>query len=121
MLYSPDTNSRVKYLSPQRKKVFEAYRKRLSDADYEAICDTLIQRFHEKDIDTSSWIPGNDWSGTVYEPIHHACGGNIGESGKFFGILLFKLLMEYEGAAWSFGRYAAKGMTYFRIDDPFDR
>jgi len=96
---------------------------RLSSAEYDAICDALIQHFQDKEVDTSSWIPGNDWTGTVYEPIHNACNGNIEESGKLFGLILFDLLMNYEGIVWGFLKaekdgIPLKGPTYFRIDNP---
>ena len=44
-------------------------RKALDQVDSEAfdnIDHELTSRFNEREIDTSSWIPGNDWTGTVY-------------------------------------------------------
>jgi hypothetical protein len=63
---------------------------------------------------------------TVYEPIYHACGDNQEEAGKFFGQILFDLLMNIEDTVWGFGKYEKngvpiKGITYFILPDPPER
>jgi len=123
MLYAVSTGTYVESLSPQRKRQFDALMERLSSSEYDAICDALIRHFQDKEVDTSSWIPGNNWTGTVYEPIHNACNGSIEESGKFFGLILFDLLMKYEDVVWGFLKAEKdgaplRGTTYFRIDNP---
>jgi hypothetical protein len=73
-------------------------------------------------VDTSSWIPGADWTGTVFQPIYEACGEDENAAALFFGLLVWQVVMDREDC-WSFGRYEKegipiRGMTYFRIDCP---
>ena len=68
-------------------------------------------------------LPGHDWTGTVYEPIYEACGRNVSQSGLFFGIIVFNLLMNRDDKVWGFGRFEKDGkqiasMTYFVIHNP---
>ena len=121
MLYSVDTGKYVKKLP--HKKEFDRWMKNLSASDYQNVIDALNQKVDLSDINTSSWIPGNDWTGTVYEPLYHACGNNKDASGLFFGLILFDLLMRREDAVWGFGRYEKdgipiRGTTYFLLNNP---
>jgi hypothetical protein len=86
------------------------------------ICHELDQRFDTQDVDTSSWIPGADWSGTVFEPLYLACGQDEVAAGLFFGLIVWHVVMDRDDC-WSFGRYEKggipiRGMTYFRINCP---
>lgn len=124
MLYSIDGNKYIETLP--HKQQFDSWMKNLSTQDYSKIVDTLNDRVDRSDINTSSWIPGSDWSGTVYEPIYHACGDNKEVSGLFFGLILFKILMERQDAVWGFGRYEnngipIRGTTYFILHNPPQR
>ena len=93
------------------------------DADaYQSICRDLNARFDEREVDTSSWIPGSDWSNTPFQPIYRACEEDETAAGLFFGLLVWKVVMDRDDC-WSFGRYEKdgvpiRGMTYFRIDCP---
>jgi hypothetical protein len=121
MLYSIDTGKYVEKLP--HKKEFDRWMKNLSASDYQNVIDALNQKVDLSDINTSSWIPGNDWTGTVYEPLYHACGNNKDASGLFFGLILFDLLMRREDAVWGFGRYEKdgipiRGTTYFLLNNP---
>lgn len=101
---------------------FRIWRSRLTDQQYEAIVEELNSRIQGKEVETSSWIPGADWTGTVFEPIYYqACAQDFDASRKFFGIIVWKVFMDHP-ERWSFGRYDVdgipiKGMTYFRIGD----
>ncbi|WP_427113842.1 hypothetical protein [Megasphaera sueciensis] len=124
MLYSVDSGKYVTRMPHNRE--FNAWRKKLNSIDYDNIKKALIKQITENDINTSSWMPGSDWTGTVYEAIYHACGDNVEEAGKFFGLILFDILMDYEGIVWGFGRYEKdgipiRGMTYFILDNPPNR
>lgn len=88
MLYSIDTGKYVEKLP--HKNDFDQWMKNLSATDYQKIAIALNAKVDMSDINTSSWIPGNDWTGTIYEPLYHACGNNKEASGKFFGLILFK-------------------------------
>jgi len=121
MLYAVDTGKYVKKLP--HKKEFDRWMKNLSPSDYENVIDTLSKKVDMSDINTSSWIPGNDWTGTVYEPLYRACGNNKDASGLFFGLILFDLLMRSKDAVWGFGRYEKdgvpiRGITYFLLNNP---
>ena len=121
MLYSVDTQRYVKTLPHQ--KDFDVWRKRLTETEYQDVCDEITKHFDESEVNTSSWIPGHDWSGTPYGPLFRACNNNKESSGLFFGQIVFKLLMERPDAVWGFGRYEKdgmpiKGITYFLIPNP---
>lgn len=89
--------------------------------DLEAIRGALDARIEEDEIHTSSWIPGADWTGSVYEPIYEkACARNQEAAALAFGLILWVVIMDRPDA-WSFGRYEKddvpiEGMTYFRIN-----
>ena len=121
MLYSIDSGKYVDTLP--HKKDFDRWMRNLSADDYEKIQETLNKQIQLNDINTSSWIPGNDWTGTVYQPIYHACGNSKEASGLFFGLILFNLLMNRADAVWGFGRFEKdgvpiRGTTYFIINNP---
>ena len=87
---------------------------------YDRICGELNSRFDDREVDTSSWIPGSDWTETPFDPIYWAAGQDETAAGLFFGLLVWDVVMK-RGDCWSFGRYEKdgmpiKGMTYFRID-----
>lgn len=121
MLYSIDTG---KYItSVPHKSDFDKWMKKLSAADYQAIADVLNDKIDESDINTAGWLPGHDWTGTVFQPIYEACGQNQTLSGMFFGLIVFDLLMKREDKTWGFGRFEKDGkqiasMTYFALQNP---
>lgn len=126
MLYSvPDLTAitEVPHLS-----AYQRWREQLNRIDPDAfrrIHEWLDSRFDENEVDTSSWIPGADWRGTVFQPIYDACGEDLDTAALFFGLLVWQAVMDREDC-WSFGRYEKesvpiRGMTYFRIDSPRPR
>jgi hypothetical protein len=89
---------------------------------YRQIHDELDTRFNGREVDTSSWVPGSNWTGTVFQPIYDACRQDEVAAGRFFGLLVWQVVMDREDC-WSFGRYEKDGipitgMTYFHIDCP---
>jgi hypothetical protein len=104
---------------------YERWRVALDRIDphaYGRIHDWLDSRCDAREVDTSSWIPGADWTGTVFEPIYYACGENPDVAALFFGLLVWQVVMDRDDC-WSFGRYEKegtpiRGITYFRIDCP---
>lgn len=121
MLYSIESGKYVKTI-PHRRD-YDRWRRGLDDKEYQAIYNELRSRISGSEIETSSWIPGSDWSGTVYQPIYEkACALDGEASAKFFGLILWQVVMEHE-ATWSFGRYKLgnvpiEGLTYFRLTSP---
>ena len=121
MLYSIDTLQPITNIP--HKQEFDIWRSRLSDEEYNNIVIDLNSRISEDEVHTSSWMPGAEWKGTVFNPIYEkACRGDVELSGKCFGLILW-IVMMHRDEAWSFGRYEKdgipiEGMTYFRIHLP---
>ncbi len=120
MLYSVDSGKYVKIMP--HKKEFTAWMKKLSSSDYRAIIDELNSCIDGNDINTSSWMPGNDWNGTVFQPIYHACNDDDVSAGLFFGLILFDLMIKRDDV-WGLGRYEKegipiRGITYYLLKNP---
>ena len=120
MLFSFDKNEYVTKMP--HKKEYDRWRKNLSDADYRKTVDEINRMADESDVNTAGWMPGSDWSGTVYEPLYDACNCNKVQAGLFFGLIVFEALMN-RSDTWGFGRYEKDGipirsMTYFRVENP---
>ncbi|MFW6016750.1 MAG: hypothetical protein ACOCRK_09960 [bacterium] len=119
MLYSLKTNSYIKEIP--YKKEFDVWKSRLTEEQYNSIVDELNNRIDNDEIHTSSWIPGSDWRGTVFQPIYeNACNKNVEAAAKFFGLILYQVIIDRE-EVWSFGHYdkdgvPIKGLTYFKLD-----
>lgn len=121
MLYSIDQDCYIDHIPYEND--YKRWRSRLTDAEYEAIAAELESRIEGGEIHTSSWIPGDDWTGTVYDPIYQkACNRDPIASGKCFGLFLWVVLKNHSDV-WGFGRYEKdgipiRGLTYFKIDNP---
>ena len=73
----------------------------------------------QKDILTTSWIPGRDWTGTPYAIIYRIARGDEILAARYFGLIVWVVIME-RPECWAFGRYEIKGrpiegLTYFRV------
>jgi hypothetical protein len=103
------------------KKFFDASKQWLSDDEYQAMVDELNRIIQEKldnkeQVVVSSFIPGSDWSDTVWDPIYtKACGSDFDHAAQFFGLLVCQVLIDRE-ETWYFIKQevAARGMIYFR-------
>ena len=99
---------------------YETWTNRLTKYEFKDIKDDLNSRVSEADVHTSSWMPGRDWSGTVFQPIYdRACGQHEESAAKCFGLILWEVMMKRD-KAWCFGRYEKdgvpiEGLTYFRV------
>jgi len=119
MLYSIESNEEIKEIPHQ--KDYLRWKAGLSESEHQAIIDELSDRIHGTEVQTSSWIPGDDWSGTVYDPIYFsACNQDPVASAKFFGLLVWEAMLKDE-SYWAFGRYEKdgiqiEGLTYFKVD-----
>ena len=118
MLINIDTGKPITKIP--HKKSFEAWRKQISNEDYQAVVDELNKRIDENpEVHTAGWIPGHDWTGTVFYPIYLACKKDTISAALFFGIIVFIMFMD-RPEQWSLGRYKVNdqdiaSMTYFRI------
>lgn len=119
MLWSFDRDALVEDLPHEQE--FNFWRGKLSDADYERVVEAINEAIGDDEVSTAGWIPGHDWTGTPYEPLYYACGKNTEQAGRFFGLIVFKLLMDRQDRAWGFGLYEKGGvpitsMTYFVVN-----
>jgi len=124
MLYNIDTKLYMDFIPYEEE--FNIWRNRLTEGEYNKIFDELNTRIEGDEIHTSSWIPGSDWAGTVFEPIYErACQQNMDSSAKFFGLILWEVIRSRDDV-WSYGRYEKngfpiKGLTYFKLLIPPER
>lgn len=94
---------------------------RLSQAELEAIMTTLNGMIDGTEIQTAGWMPGNDWTGTVFEPIFEkAAARNYELAGKHFGLIVWMTFKERPDR-WASGKFEKGGVpipsrTYFRVD-----
>lgn len=92
---------------------------RLTQQELDAIEDELNRRIDGDRIHTAGWMPGSDWTGTVFQPIYKkACKANYERAAMIFGLIVFKVFMD-RPETWVFGRFEKDGqdigsITYFR-------
>lgn len=103
MLYSIDKGRYMDFIPYEEE--FRIWRRRLTDEQYHRIYEDLNQRIASNEIHTSSWMPGSDWSQTVFDPIYNvACQCNEEAAAKFFGLILWVVVKDRPDV-WSYGRY----------------
>jgi hypothetical protein len=69
MLIDPATQKRITTIP--HLSAYRAWCSKLSSGELQAIKEELNARIDGSDIHTSSWMPGADWTGTVFDPILH--------------------------------------------------
>ena len=108
-------------------KDFERRRARLSEDDFDAVVDALTKQLDSVPVGKStsvSWIPGSDWTGTVFMPIYtHACGRNFEAAALFLGSLMKWVVIHHPSNWRSVKQPKAKGdpegietTLYWRVD-----
>lgn len=121
------------YSVPELKRIddiphaddYRRWRGELDQVDpvaYRRITAELNTRFDNREVDTSSWIPGADWRNTPFQTLYEACHQDQTAAALFFGLIVWQVVLDRDDC-WSFGRYEKggipiRGMTYFRIDCP---
>ena len=100
------------------KRDYDAWRARISDGDYDRAVEAIREYMADKDVFTSSYIPGPDWTDTPYQPLYHACGQSVQQSGFFFGLIVWIIVMN-DDETWLFKPSDKEaddplGMTYWR-------
>ncbi len=114
---SGKTLTRVPYQSD-----FDTLRGRLSSEEFDVMVSRVNELIDEAggEIATAGWLPGNDWTGTVFEPIYtKATREDFDRSAMFFGQVVWYTIMR-RPEAWGSGRYDLDGKTigsrtYFRL------
>ena len=118
MLFDIDKGQKIKSI-PHRDE-YKTWKNRLTTKEFWAIFDELDSRVSADEVHTSSWMPGRDWRGTVFQPIYdRACGQHERSAAKCFGLILWEVMMK-RSEAWSFGKFEKDGIqiegtTYFRV------
>ena len=118
-LYSID-NKLTPVASVPHHQAYLVWRNRLSSEQHRQIMEKLNSMIDSDEVHTSSWMPGHNWGGTVFEPIWEtACLRNEEAAAKCFGIMLWEVMMA-RPEDWSFGKFEKdnvqiEGMTYFKI------
>ena len=124
MLFAITSIGRRQIEEIPHREDFELWTRRLSNEQLQAIRDDLNRRVGGGEVHTSSWIPGSDWTDTVFQPIYEiASGYDPIAAARCFGLILWHVMM-IRPENWSFGRYEKdgvpiEGLTYFRIDCVF--
>jgi hypothetical protein len=114
-------NGKVIEDMPHRAQ-FDTLRRRLSDQEFRAIVTRIDELIDEAggEIATAGWLPGHDWTGTVFEPIYASAARlDYTLSALFFGQLVWYTVM-HRPERWASGKYQKDGVdigsrTYFRI------
>lgn len=120
MLIDLETGRTIDWIPFQ--KDFELIRERLAE-DFDVVVAEINRRIANSgdEIVTAGWLPGSDWTDTPFWPIYErAARRNQDLAGKFFGLLVWHVVMEHPGT-WASGRYEKNGRdigsrTYFRVD-----
>lgn len=118
MLYDIDCNP-IEHIP--HKEDYDRWRARLDNEAYSRIIATLHETMDKKgDYFCSSFIPGNDWTGTPYEPIYYAVDEDWDQARFFFGLLCWEAVQLHR-KSWSFGKYdfgrdRIYGITYFQVN-----
>ncbi|MGO8703782.1 MAG: hypothetical protein ACLQVA_08175 [Candidatus Brocadiia bacterium] len=102
----------------RRQKQFQIWKSRVNPAQYQAVVAAINDHCDTHPVFTSSFIPGSDWTDTVYEPLYEACQGDQEHAGWFFGLIVWETMIR-RPEKWYF-KPAEKdsedvlGMTYFK-------
>ena len=122
MIVRIQNRAAVRVTRQVHERRFRQLMRNLTPVAFQRISDAVNDFIDTKgrgEVVTSSWIPGANWNGTPYEPIHLAVGGNWHMARLFFGLIVWSVVMQ-RPETWSFGRYPKRqgdiiGMTYFQI------
>lgn len=120
MLIDIDRQRRINRVPYQRD--FDAVRRRVSEGEFEAMVARVNELINEAggEIATAGWLPGSDWTGTVFAPIYtKGTNRDFDRAAMFFGQLVWYAVMQ-RPEAWGSGRYQLDGKeigsrTYFRL------
>jgi hypothetical protein len=115
------TRKRITQVPFQEK--FAAWKKKLSPsevADIKAEINAKIEAAG-REIITTSWMPGSEWSGTPFYPIYQtATKRSVEQAAQCFGLFVWEVIME-RPEIWTSEHFEKdgepiKGRTYFRLD-----
>ncbi len=99
---------------------FKRYLSRLDPLEISAIRTMLASMIEGREIATAGWLPGSDWTGTVFQPIYEkASRRSYAQAAQCFGLFVWEAVMEHP-EDWTSGRFYKNGeeigsRTYFRV------
>lgn len=102
------------------REFYDACKSRLSDDEFNHMIIELNHivegNIENKDgVVVSSFIPGSDWSDTVWDPIYSkACLCDEEHSAQFFGLLVCQVLIDRDEKWYFLKQDIARGMIYFK-------
>ncbi len=103
MLIKKDLSNNIRTVTTlKNQQDFDNFMKKISAFDYQRIVKEINKYIDNNKKFAAAWIPGTDWTGTVYEPIAIACANNKTEAGYFFGLIVFDLLMNRRDKTWEY-------------------
>jgi hypothetical protein len=93
----------------ERGGTYKLLQARLSAQEIDGIRAALDQHIQGSRIETSSWIPGNDWRGTPYQAIYDkAANCSYDLSAMMFGIMVWEAFERHEDD-WYTSRFSMGG------------
>lgn len=98
---------------------YKRYMSALTPQEIAEIKGHLNSMIEGTEIQTAGWMPGRDWTGTVFEPIYFKAANQSYEgAAKCFGLMVWNVFMERQ-EDWTSGRFEKDGepiasRTYFR-------
>lgn len=97
MLYSID-GKQITEIPRRRREQYSIWLTNLANSDYQAVREAInayVDAVPQDKPFVSSFIPGRDWTGTVYEPLYFACGQSEEQSGWFFGLIVWQVMINH--------------------------
>ena len=97
---------------------YRDFMSRMTSEEIAAIRARLNDMIDGDEIHTAGWMPGSDWTGTVYEPIYFkAARSSYEASARCFGLMVWETFMR-RPERWTSGRFEKDGAeigsrTYF--------
>lgn len=104
------------YNQAPHQSTLNALKRNLTNKELDAIIKELNHIISSSQgIETSSYIPGSDWTGTVYQPIYEkGADYSFDLAAKMFGILLFEVFIN-RSETWLFCKSEnIRGTVYFK-------
>lgn len=116
MLIGMTSGGEIRRMPYERE--YKGYLSPITDKERQEAKTALNAMIGQTEIQTSSWMSGNDWLGTVSQPIGETTARQSHEGGaKCFRLFVVKIFIERR-ETWTSGRFEKdgiplRGRTYF--------
>ncbi len=78
------------------QEFYDHHRAKLSSPDYQMLIEEIHRLMSERDVFAARDISDQHLSGTVFDPVCQACGGDEKEAGFFFGLLVQDAVQQHQ-------------------------